>query len=503
TLRTGEYRDSYEVQAVPGQRLRVDASSSDFDTYLIVVDPRGQQRENDDAEGQPGHSVVEMEATESGAHRVVVTSYRRGETGAYTLSIDQGSAAGTAPAGRDVSALSLGGAPLSGRLAAGDRRLRNGEFSDGYVIDGREGQVLVVEMASRDFDTYLVVTTPDGQQVDNDDHEGSNRRSRVELPMRQSGRYRVIATSYRKGEVGAYTLTARAGGQEAPRVVQAARPGPTRVGGRTSSGLPPGTGNGGRVYGVFVGVSDYGGRAGNLPFTARDARTMRDAMVRGVGMQAGDAVVLTDRQATTAAVRQAVRSLAGRMGPDDILVFFHSGHGSRVPTRGTDDDDPDGMDETIEMYDAGIRDDELGEMLEEVRSGLVLVVIDACFSGGFSKDVINRPGRIGFFSSEEDVVSSVAAKFQAGGYLPVFVAEAVGDGRGDTEDEALSPRGDGRLSLLELSEYLRERYGTELRSDGSSGRASSRDEVVRRDISYQHLVVDRGGVDPYTVLFRW
>jgi hypothetical protein len=253
------------------------------------------------------------------------------------------------------------------------------------------------------------------------------------------------------------------------------------------------------VLGVFVGISDYGGRANDLRYTARDAATMRDALVRGVGMSPSDAIVLTDRQATVANVRSALHQMAGRVGPDDILVFFHSGHGGRVRVRAQDDDDPDGLDETIEMFDAAIRDDELGAMLDEVDQGMVMLVIDACYSGGFSKDVINKPGRVGFFSSEEDVVSAVAEKFRAGGFLPVFFAEAVGEARADTEDSQLEPNRDGQVTLLELSQYLRARYGDEVKGDGGG----SGPGVARRELGYQHLVVDRGGVDAYSVMFRW
>src|SRR6202008_4941624 len=92
-------RDVYNVQALPGQRLRADASSSEFDTYVIVIDPRNRQTENDDADGQPGHAIVYMETTEGGNYRVVVTSYRTGETGNYELAIDLGaSSSGNTPA---------------------------------------------------------------------------------------------------------------------------------------------------------------------------------------------------------------------------------------------------------------------------------------------------------------------------------------------------------------------------------------------------------------------
>jgi len=495
TLKSGEYVDYYTVQALPGQRLRVDMSSSAFDTYLIVKSPSEKQEENDDAEGQAGHSIVDMVTAEAGTYTILATSYKKEETGAYQLTIDLG-AEGAAPRDVPAAALTLGGS-VRGRLETGDRTLpSSGEFSDTYLVEGRPGQTLVVQMESSDFDTYVLVRTPDGESFDNDDDNGSSDRSRLEVPMRAGGRYRVIATSYRSGETGAYTLSATTGG------ASNSRPG---VGTTVAAPVAPaggtrmGTGRGGRVYGVFVGISDYGGRANNLSFTARDATTMRDAMVRGTGMRAEDAVILTDRQATVANVRNAIAATAARVGPNDTFIFFHSGHGGRVAVRGPDDDDPDGMDETISMFDADIRDDELGTMLDGVRSGLAMVVIDACFSGGFSKDIINKPGRVGFFSSEEDVVSAVASKFRAGGFLPVFFAEAVGDHRGDMENADLNPGADRQLTLLELSQYLRDRYGTEVKGDmaGPGG------GVSRRELNYQHLVVDRGGVDAYTVMFRW
>ncbi|HEX8697053.1 MAG TPA: caspase family protein [Longimicrobium sp.] len=508
TLRSGEYVDRYTVEAIPGQRLRVDASSSAFDTYVIVKDPKNEQTENDDADGMPGHAVVDLEVTESGTYTVMVTSYQKGETGPYELTIDLGTASRGTSRARDAATLEIGRS-VSGRLEQGDRTLEEtGEFSDAYLVEGRPGETLVVELSSSQFDPYLIVRGPDGESVDNDDDNGSRTRSRVEVPMRAAGRYRVVATSYRRGETGSYTLAVRSGG--AARVSPPTRPAvdrprqpatPTRpgAGGRVASGRQRGTGRGGRVLGVFVGISDYGGRANDLRYTARDAATMRDALVRGVGMSPSDAIVLTDRQATVANVRSALHQMAGRVGPDDILVFFHSGHGGRVRVRAQDDDDPDGLDETIEMFDAAIRDDELGAMLDEVDQGMVMLVIDACYSGGFSKDVINKPGRVGFFSSEEDVVSAVAEKFRAGGFLPVFFAEAVGEARADTEDSQLEPNRDGQVTLLELSQYLRARYGDEVKGDGGG----SGPGVARRELGYQHLVVDRGGVDAYSVMFRW
>jgi hypothetical protein len=281
----------------------------------------------------------------------------------------------------------------------------------------------------------------------------------------------VAATSYKAGETGPYDFS----------VTYTSAPRTTDVG-ETSSA---------ETFGLFVGISDYGGRASDLVYTAEDAVRMRDAVMRGGGMAAANSILLTDADATTTAFRQAVNSLASRMGPRDTFVLFFSGHGDRVPRDDFQPSDPDALDETLEFRDGGIRDDEMRDILDDVGAGRIILLLDACFSGGFSKDVISVPGRMGMFSSEEDVTSSVAAKFRAGGYLSLFLADAIGDRLGDAD-------GDGQLTAIELSQYVHERY----RADVKSGIA----EYVRTggpQMGYQHLVVDRGSIGPYEVIFRW
>jgi hypothetical protein len=485
TLRSGEYVDIHRIEGAPGQRLTIDVVSQDFDTYLILIPPRGERLENDDVEGKPRHSVIETDLTEPGSYTVAVTSYQRGETGAYelTLGTTPGGAAQTAAgapnrSSGDVEAIAVG-ETREGRLANDDRRLDSGEYRDLYTFDGQAGEAVVIELASSEFDPYLALIPPEGEQIDNDDADGRQDLSRVELTLRASGRYRVMATSYAADQTGSYRLTLRhAGGNGAV----AARPAPA-----------PATGGGGRVYGVFVGISNYGGRASNLMFTAQDATRAHQAMVRGAAMRESDGIILTDQQATLANIRRAVQDIAGRAGPNDMFVFFYSGHGGRVPRRGAfQSSDPDNQDETLAFYDADLSDDDMNQWLSTVRARASLLILDACFSGGFSKDVISAPGRMGLFSSEEDVTSGVAVKFRAGGYLAQFILEAVGDRLADAD-------GDREITALELSQYLHERYRADVKSAGPG------EDFVRTggpQTGYQHLVVDRGSIGPFDVLFR-
>lgn len=468
TLRTGEFADLYTFAGTPGETLVATLSSSDFDPYLIVRGPDEDRRENDDLEGRPGESEVEMTLTESGEYRVIVTSYAPGETGSYSLRIDRGAPDRAEQQRRDVAALPVGSSVRSA-LDDDDALRDTGQFRDLYVFEGAAGDGVSVRMTSQAFDTYVQVVTPGGEVIDNDDWEGSLQESRIDLVLPESGRYRLVATSYRAGDTGAYELAVS-----------------------PQAGVRPvDDGSGGRVMGVFVGISDYGGRANDLAYTAEDAHTVAQALQTGAGMRPDDAVILTDGQATLANVQRAIREVGSRAGPDDLFVFFYSGHGGRVERSGPQITDPDAMDETLELFDAGITDDDFSSLLAEIDPGIAMLVLDACFSGGFSKDVVSVPGRIGFFSSEEDVTSSVAAKFRAGGYLSHFMADAVGDRLADAD-------GDTAISAIELSQYLYERYRADVKSDGP-------DDYVRTggpQTGYQHLVIDRGSIRPNQVLFR-
>lgn len=470
TLGSGEYIDSYTFEGLPGERVDIELTSSDFDTYLILVTPSYEQIENDDADGSTSRSFIQADLTEAGMYRVVVTSYAPGEQGAYRLTMNPaGAAAGNAPASggsppvasRDSMELTLGQTTRGG-LSPNDALLVEGEYHDIYVFDANAGEDIEVDLQSSQFDTYLVVESPSGQTFENDDFNGSIAQSIVRLTARETGRYRVMVTSYAAQETGNYELLVT-------------------------------TSPAGRIYGVFIGISDYPGDNGDLMYTAEDAYRAHGAMV-SAGMDPNDGFILTDADATVGNLESTLGRISAISGPNDTVVFFYSGHGDReARAEGPQFPmDPDSLDETLVLYDGDITDDRLADMFLNVTAETTLIVLDACFSGGFAKDLISVPGRMGLFSSEEDVLSAVAHKFQAGGYLSLFFSEAVADGLADSNE-------DGGITALELSEYIHARYRSEV-----MGKAAGVDEdnyVRLSDLGYQHLVVDRGGVENDRILF--
>lgn len=471
TLGSGEYFDVYSFDGRPGQRVAIDLNSNSFDTYVFLRSPSGEQEANDDA-GGTSRSLIETELTESGSYDVIVTSFAAGETGAYELSIGEtATATSNVVVNNDTSSVSIGDS-ITGRLEGSDDLSATNRLEDSYVFTAAAGESIQIDMTSSDFDTYLTLVTPNGEQIENDDHDGSTAQSRVALTLPEGGRFRILVSSYAEDMRGNYNLSLQRGSAEN-----------TSTASISSSNSD--------IYGLFVGMADYPGEDNDLPLTDQDAERARDALINGAGMNPANGTTLLNSDATNANFRSALSRIDASAGPEDTLVIFYSGHGSRVPRpSGPDMFDPDGMDETMVLYDGNLIDDDLAALLADMDVGKVLLVMDSCFSGGFSKDIVSQPGRMGLFSSEEDVLSQVAFKFQAGGYLSVFFEEALTQGYADIDDN-------GELTAIELSQYLHNRFRADVKSFGS-------DEYVRASgpqANYQQLVVDRGGIGPYNVLF--
>ncbi|MEZ5995380.1 MAG: caspase family protein [Hyphomonadaceae bacterium] len=455
-LPSGEFVDTFPLQGIAGQTVEISLASAQFDTYVAITGPGNfEQYNDDDTENNTRNSRLVVTLPANGEYTVHVTSYQPGEAGAYQLAI-----APAAPGASPQSTLAgdaqnvNAGQTMTGALAQGDTQLRSGEFYDTFRFQGQAGQRVVIDMRSSQFDPYLILLAPSGAQEDNDDASQTDRNARIETTLAESGEYRIGATSYQPGEAGEYVVTLQQG--VAPQVAA-----------NTSAR---------RVYAVLVGISDYPGTGNDLPLTAEDARKLRDALARQ-GALAPESVTLIDGQATRAGVREAFQRVAAAAGPDDLFLFFYSGHGNQVRGR-VDATEPDGKDETIEMVDGPITDDEMNQMFQQVHARTALLVLDSCFSGGFARDVVSRPGVMGLFSSEEDLTSSVAEKFQAGGFLSHFIQTGLSGSADENHDRV--------ITAGELSAYVRREFAREVQD--------VRSDTLEGQHNYQFPVVERGAV---------
>ncbi len=226
TLKSGEFADAYEFDGARGYRAVIDLRSSEFDPYLLVRTPSGQQFDNDDYEGDSTHSRLAIDLEETGTYLVTVTSYAKREKGGYTVAIDLGAGPATiARIDRD------------GSLQTGDEMLKSGEFFDAYDFEASPGQHVSIDVMSGTFDTYLILKTPHGEQVENDDaDDGRTGHSSIETDLTETGTYHVLVTSYDTGEIGDYHLTIAPSAGDRDRAPH--RSVRTLTAGHPSNGLP-------------------------------------------------------------------------------------------------------------------------------------------------------------------------------------------------------------------------------------------------------------------------
>lgn len=150
-----------------------------------------------------------------------------------------------------------------------------------------------------------------------------------------------------------------------------------------------------RKLAVVVGANVYADQGvGLLRGAVADAAWMHGELTaRGF-----ESVLLLDADATQSAIQGALGQALQNAMPSDLVVFYFAGHGTQFVTL---DDGLGGMEgvlrEAICPYDfdparaaSAISDEQLLHAAGRCK-GRVLVVLDACFSGGFAND----PGQPG------------------------------------------------------------------------------------------------------------
>lgn len=138
-------------------------------------------------------------------------------------------------------------------------------------------------------------------------------------------------------------------------------------------------------HGLVIGVANYG-EVSSLPEAVlNDARDVASTLQSSdyCGFPEANVQLLLDGQATLSAIKDALAQLAATSGPDDTVVIFFSGHGTRI-AQGAD------CGSALVPFDCK-RNDLVATTLSEgafsaalgkIKAQRLLVLIDACHAGG-------------------------------------------------------------------------------------------------------------------------
>jgi peptidoglycan/xylan/chitin deacetylase (PgdA/CDA1 family)/uncharacterized caspase-like protein len=211
-------------------------------------------------------------------------------------------------------------------------------------------------------------------------------------------------------------------------------------------------------WALVVGIDDYA-KWPKLQYAVRDARAVRDVLVRKFGFEAQHVVTLENQQATRTGILGAFHDKLAHSGmkKNDRLFVFFAGHGAtRQLQSGRDlgyivpaDASPD------QLATDAIPMTELQNMAESVTAKHALFVMDACYSGlgltrggtsaNFLRDNARRVGRQMLTAGGAD---QLVADGGPGGHS-VFTWTLL-QGLGGKADL----NGDGLITATELAAYV-------------------------------------------------
>jgi S1-C subfamily serine protease len=208
-LPDGSFYNPYVFEGQAGQTVTIDMTSQDVAPYLILMAP-----DRDDFSVQEGDRSGRQSASISvrlpftGSYLILANSLSQGELGTYQLRLSQmGATAQPQPQQPQPPS----GSPIlrhSGVLGPGDQVLQDGSYFQAFTFQGRANQQVVIQLASPDFDTYLILTDEAGSRLaDNDDARPGITDSEIVATLPRDGLYRVLVNSYQRGERGRFALT--------------------------------------------------------------------------------------------------------------------------------------------------------------------------------------------------------------------------------------------------------------------------------------------------------
>ena len=240
TLDDDSHYDLWTYHGQSGETLRATLRSTDFDAYLSVGQMDGDdfteiESDDDGAGGTDAKLTVTLPA--DGDYIVRVNSLSEGETGDYSLLLEQGDPSEVSAdddhdhdGGATVTPDPLpqptairSGQSVSGELSESDPRMDDASHYDLYSFNARRGQQVVITLRSSAFDAYMALGQIDGESfntLESNDDDGGGDDAQINYRIPRDGVYVIRANSLFANQTGAYTVEMKLG--EAPPQVELA-----------------------------------------------------------------------------------------------------------------------------------------------------------------------------------------------------------------------------------------------------------------------------------------
>ena len=226
------------------------------------------------------------------------------------------------------------------------------------------------------------------------------------------------------------------------------------------------------IYALLVGINDYLGGVTGLNGCVNDVKRMAEFLqlrtqggefeLKPLTLTSGDRANASEVKPTRQVVIDGFRTHLCQAGPDDVALFYYSGHGSqeKAPPE-LWHLEPDHLDETLVCYDSrtdgqwDLADKELGLLIAEVarKKPHIVVILDSCHSGSGTR----APAEPGVRLAPNDKRERPLSSFEGFAQLPK--GKAVEPGKPDGGEWLVLPEGKHVvLSACRPEEVANERF---------------------------------------------
>jgi uncharacterized caspase-like protein len=332
----------------------------------------------------------------------------------------------------------------------------------------------------------IVIQSPDGETIWQRTVDGNASAGLQNSALPHPGYVLAQSLASAMRQLATSDLVATARGYEPYLTLARAGNRPTApVVNRPPVPMPTALGPVAQCKAVVIGISKYANKGqwglSDLRHASADAKAM-EALLKSDRGGFDEVEMLLDEDATAVAVKQALRENLRGVQPNDLVLIFWAGHGFPDPHETeklyliTHDTDPEHMASTAYSMEEFRRD------VAAIKAGRVIVVADACHSGGIFDPTIGirgqrkntivsslrgvyvgeeaakhtgGPSRVIFTSSEQGQVSQESEKL-GHGVFTYYMLDAL-KGEADKPQNKTGGNGDGKVTLGELIEYTRDR----------------------------------------------
>ena len=192
----------------------------------------------------------------------------------------------------------------------------------------------------------------------------------------------------------------------------------------------------GKMYVVLVGVSEYANPAINLKYCHQDAIDMYELLK--IHTTSENMVLLINQQAYHNNIVYYTRQLFQKAQPEDIVIFYFSGHGSK---------------NSFSTHDNDLSFSTLQSIFKQTKARRKLIIADACYAGALrqpgnqaASNNVNMGNNVLLFLSSRSGQKSNETSLLRNGIFTHFLLDGL---RGEADANR-----DGYITAKEIFNYV-------------------------------------------------